>query len=276
MALEDRGVDKETFIALQERAKAEIYQSSDSLKDFSGQLMKHNQGEKFRLAFIVEQLHNLGLAFKDGKDKKAVEGAFFSRLLRFSMNHSLREVKFKARIPVPESYQLVGVADEGQAYINEGVDRDDVFTLGPGKIYGTFLRGFTIVLPHANDKNPVCIQEKADKPPVYLKGTCVISRSPVIHPGDGAYIGLLSSTRVALISPTVQRVFAVGPPPEDKLCFFRDLKNVVVLPAVGGYLQVSCVPSSTIPPSRRPFTGIVPCRRRFGWVRICMAGHYKC
>jgi RNA-dependent RNA polymerase len=36
------------------------------------------------------------------------------------MNHSFREVKFKARIPVPQSYQLVGVADEGQAYINEG------------------------------------------------------------------------------------------------------------------------------------------------------------
>lgn len=31
----------------------------------------------------------------------------------------------------------------------------------------------------------------------------------------------------------MQRVFAVGEPPEDKICFFRGLKNVVVLPAVG-------------------------------------------
>ena len=153
MALEDRGVDKETFITLQEKAKASIYQSSDSLEDFSGQLIKHNQGGKFRLAFIVEQLGKLGLAFKDGKDKKALEGAFFARLLRFSMNHSLREVKFKARIPVPDSYQLVGVADEGQAYINEGANKDDVFTLGPGRIYGTLLRRITVTLPHANDDN---------------------------------------------------------------------------------------------------------------------------
>ena len=279
MALEDRGVDKETFIALLEDAKAKIYQSSDSLEDFSWQLMKHNQGRKFRLGFIFEQLHKLGLAFVDGKDKKAVENAFFERLLRFSMNHSLREVKFKARIPVPKSYQLVGVADEGQAYINEGVDKDDVFTLGPGKIYGTFLRRFAVALlhgVHANDNNPVCIQETADKPPVYLRGTCVISRSPVIHPGDGLYIGLVSPTQVALISSTVQRVFAVGEPPEDKICFFRGLKNVVVLPAVGVYVRVSCVHSSMYLSSRRAFTGVVPCRRRFGWVRICMAGHYKC
>jgi RNA-dependent RNA polymerase len=276
MALEDRGVNKQTFIDLQEKAKAEIYQSSDSLEDFSGQLMKHNQGGKFRLGFIFEQLHKLGLAFMDGKDKKAVENAFFGRLLRFSMNHSLREVKFKARIPVPKSYQLVGVADEGQAYINEGVDKDDVFTLGPGKIYGTFLRGFAVVVPHANDDNPVCIQETADDPPDYLRGTCVISRSPVIHPGDGAYISLLSPTQVALISSTVQRVFAVGEPPEGKDCFFRGLKNVVVLPAVGAYGRVSCVPSLTYLPSRRAFAGVLPCRRGFGWVRICMAGHLKC
>jgi hypothetical protein len=35
-------------------------------------------------------------------------------------------VKFKAK---PESYQTVGVADEGQTYINEGEDPDKVFTL---------------------------------------------------------------------------------------------------------------------------------------------------
>jgi hypothetical protein len=51
----------------------------------------------------------------------------------------------------------------------------------------------------------------------------------------------LPPTQVALISLTVQRVYAVGEPPEDKICFFRGLKNVVVLPAVGAYLRVSCV-----------------------------------
>lgn len=43
----------------------------------------------------------------------------------------------------------------------------------------------------------------------------MICRNSVIHPGDA------------------QRVYAVGMPPEDKICFFRNLKNVVVLPASG-------------------------------------------
>ena len=146
MVLEDRGVDKETFIALQEKAKASIYLSSDSLEIFSQLLTKHNLGGNFHLPFILEQLSKLGLNFKDGTDKKAIKAAFFERLLRFSMNHSLRDIKFKARIPVPCSYQLVGVADEGQAYIEEGiVNKDDVYSLGPGRIYGTFLRGFAVV-----------------------------------------------------------------------------------------------------------------------------------
>jgi hypothetical protein len=44
---------------------------------------------------------------------------------------------------------------------------------------------------------------------------------------------LPSPVLASLICPTVQRVYAVGEPPQDKLCFFRGLKNVVVLPAVG-------------------------------------------
>jgi RNA-dependent RNA polymerase len=164
------------------------------------------------------------------------------------MNHSLREVKFKARIPVPKSYQLVGVADEGQAYIKEGVNEEDVFTLGEGRIYGAFLRGHSRATL-CKRQHSVCVQEKANEPPKYFKGTCVISRSPVIHPGDGTYICMLTPIQVILISLTVQRVYAVGEPPEDNICFFRGLKNVVVLPAVGACQRVSRMPSLTNPPS---------------------------
>jgi RNA-dependent RNA polymerase len=140
MALEDRGVEKGTFIALQEETKRKIYTSEDSLKNFSELIEEYHLGGKFHLGFILEQLIKLGLDFKDGTNKKAIKNAFFGSLLRFSIHHSLREVKFKARIRVPESYQLVGVADEGRAYIEEGVSEDAVFTLKPGEIYGTFFR----------------------------------------------------------------------------------------------------------------------------------------
>lgn len=137
MILEDRGVRREAFIDLQEATKAEIFLSGDSLINFRKLLKNHGLGNQFHLAFILEQLYLLELDFRNNNDKKAIESAFFGRLLRCSMSHALREVKFKARIPIPNSYQLVGVADEGQAYIREGVDSDKVFTLPEGHIYGT-------------------------------------------------------------------------------------------------------------------------------------------
>ena len=151
MTLEDRGIERDTFMGLQEKAKAGIYLARDSLNNFSKLLENHGLGFKFHLSFILEQLIKLKLDFKDSTDKKAIKSTFFERLLRFSLHHSLREVKFKARIPVPDSYQLVGVADEGRAYIQEGVDEDRVFTLKPGTIYGTLLYLLARVPLHPSD-----------------------------------------------------------------------------------------------------------------------------
>ena len=148
MALEDRGVNVNVFLDLQQMAKASISLSGDSLENFSKLLASHSLGGKFHLAFIIDQLNKIGLDFKDSTDKLVIKSSFFERLLRYSMHHSLREIKFKARIPVPNSYQLVGVADEGRAYIKEGVKEDDVFTLKEGMIYGRFLRGFAGVISY--------------------------------------------------------------------------------------------------------------------------------
>ena len=151
MVLDNRGVKTQAFLDLQEEAKASIYLSSTSLKEFRNQLVKHGLGSKFHLAFILEHLNKLGLDFKDNVDNKTIKSAFFERLVRYSMNHSLREVKYKARIPIPNSYQLVGVADEGRAYINEGAKEEDVFTLKEGFIYGMFPRRFAVILSHTYD-----------------------------------------------------------------------------------------------------------------------------
>lgn len=42
---------------------------------------------------------------------------------------------------------------------------------------------------------------------------------------------------VPFIVIVVQRVYAVGKPPDGKICFFSGLKNVVVLPAIGMHYQ---------------------------------------
>ena len=137
IVLEDRGVRKEAFIDLQDAAKAEIYLSEDSLTNFRRLLKSHSLGNKFHLSFILEQLHLLGLDLKNNVDNRAIDSDFLQRLLRCSMAHALREIKYKARIPVPNSYQLVGVADEGHAYIREGANPEDVFTLPENHVYGT-------------------------------------------------------------------------------------------------------------------------------------------
>jgi len=78
-----------------------------------------------------------------------------------------------------------------------------------------------------------CVQESVDTEPVYLEGPCLISRSLALHPGDGKLGVTFSLLSTMPIPCSVQQVYAVGKPPEDKICFFRDLKNVVVLAAVG-------------------------------------------
>ncbi|KAH9989066.1 RNA dependent RNA polymerase-domain-containing protein [Russula compacta] len=174
MALEGLGVKTRVFIDLQDAVKAHIYTAGDSLEDFTSLLKKYSIGGSFHFACILDQLAKLGLSFRDTFDKRAFGDAFIGRLLHDSAYHMLRELKYSTCIPVPISYQLVGVADEGQGYIREGLDPDRVFTLKEGFIY-------------------------------------------------------------------VQRVYAVGRPPEDKICFFRNLKNVVVLPAVGNSSLASCL-----------------------------------
>lgn len=37
---------------------------------------------------------------------------------------------------------------------------------------------------------------------------------------------------------TVQRVYAIGKPPEDQICLFKHLKNVVVLPSAGAEFSI--------------------------------------
>ncbi|KAA1469188.1 RdRP-domain-containing protein [Dentipellis sp. KUC8613] len=203
MAMEDRGVERSTFMNLQEAEKAKIYTAEDTLSDFHLLLRDHGLGRHFCLPFIIEQLNGLGLDFKAGKGRRMIKSSYFEKLVRYAQNHVLREVKTRARILVPNGYQLVGVADEGQAYINEGCNPDDVFTLGEAEIFA-------------------CVQE-AEKEPFWLEGQCVIFRNPVVHPGD------------------LQKVRAVGKPPDGKLCFFRNLRNVVVLPGIGERSLASCL-----------------------------------
>ncbi|KLO16989.1 RdRP-domain-containing protein [Schizopora paradoxa] len=114
---------------------------------------------------------------------------FDKELMKLAIFHALRELKYRARIPAP-GYTLVGVADV-HSYLREG----QVF---------------------------VCVQEPNEEPK-YLKGPVLITRSPVIHPGD------------------VQIVDAIGPPPANSPFAVEPLQNTVVFSTLGSRSLPSCL-----------------------------------
>ncbi|KAF9650744.1 RdRP-domain-containing protein [Thelephora ganbajun] len=107
---------------------------------------------------------------------------FFKHLMDFAINHVLRELKHHARIPIP-GYTLVGVAD-----VHGWLQPDEVFA---------------------------CIVNQQTKGLEYLEGDMIITRSPVIHPGD------------------VQIVRAIGQPPPGSPFEKEPLPNAVVFSIKG-------------------------------------------
>lgn len=141
MVLEDRGVPLDAFIKLQEKAKESIFTAQDSIANFVAFLRASRLGNDFHISFILGQLASklFGLDLLDNSrdDVTAtIDNPFLGRVLRSAINSRLRDLKHKAQIPVPGAYKLVGVADEGQAYIQEGLDPSSVFTLKGWEIYG--------------------------------------------------------------------------------------------------------------------------------------------
>ncbi|KAI6106628.1 RNA dependent RNA polymerase-domain-containing protein [Pisolithus croceorrhizus] len=190
--LEDRGIPIQAFLELQEKAASKARSADESLSMFADLLKDHNLCEDFGVPGILKKLSSLGFEFNPGNPQRQLDTPFLSSLRSSAINYVLRGLKYRARIPIPGSYMLPGVADEGPAYVN--MEDKSVYCLPEGKIFA-------------------CIQNSHDEKPTWIKGPCVVYRSPVIHPGD------------------VQRVEAIGMPPEN--CLFGTLRNVVVFPAQG-------------------------------------------
>ncbi|KAI0824259.1 RdRP-domain-containing protein [Trametes gibbosa] len=144
MLLEGLGVPFKVFETLQNNAVRDVQASVESLERSARLLESHGLGTSFRLTSIMLGLHKLGVGPLE-------EDVFWRQTMDFAINHILRELKHKARIPVPNSWTLVGVADV-QGYLEEG----EIF---------------------------VCI-DSPERGLRYLEGPTVISRSPTIHPGD--------------------------------------------------------------------------------------------
>lgn len=117
-----------------------------SLQDAASLFEGHGLGTSFKIASVFLSLHKLGVNVQ-------VQGNnLFEQLTEFAVHHVLRELKYRARIPVPDGWTLPGVADI-HGY------------LGEGQVYA-------------------CIASNDGSPPHYLAGPVMVLRSPVIAPGD--------------------------------------------------------------------------------------------
>ncbi|KAF9469267.1 RNA dependent RNA polymerase-domain-containing protein [Collybia nuda] len=202
MVLEDLGVRQEVFMELQEAAVADARTIDDSGDQFCKILHAHSLGRPYRVSYLIKKIEELGLTLKPGNHSPSYDTPFLRHVRQVAMTDVLRDIKHSARIPIPDSFLLVGVADEGPAYMNAG--HSNVYVLPEGHIFA-------------------CVQRSPDLEPVWLEGSCSISRSPVAHPGD------------------VQRVRAIGKPPEGMMCLFAHMKNCVVFPSVGDRSLASCL-----------------------------------
>ncbi len=133
--LEDKRVRREVFQELQDDAEANAKTIDDSLKQFSDILERHSLGNVYRLSYIIRRLSDLGLDIAT----PGIDTPFLKELRQVGKIHILQDIKHRARIPVPGSYQLIGVPDEGPAYEKAGYK--NVFTLKKHNIYGRLLTG---------------------------------------------------------------------------------------------------------------------------------------
>lgn len=142
MLLEGLGVPYETFEKLQNDAVRDVHTSMESMDRAARLLEAYGLGASFHMTSVMLNLHKLGVG--------PLEDVFWRQMMDFAVNHILRELKHRARIPVPGGWNLVGVADI-HGYLKE----KEIFA---------------------------CIDTPNERH--YLDGPVTISRSPTIHPGD--------------------------------------------------------------------------------------------
>ena len=144
MLLEGLGVPYEVFKEFQDKAVRETLQLTQSLVHAARTLENHGLGTSYRLPSVMLGLEKLGVYDIPNSD-------FYRKMLQYAINHILRVLKNNARIPIPDAWTLVGVADVHK-FLKEG----EIFAcIKP--LYGST---------------------------IYLEGPVLISRSPTIHPGD--------------------------------------------------------------------------------------------
>lgn len=188
--LEDLGVSHTAFLNLQNAAVERLRATTVSVNKAATFLKSQNVSKAARLPWLLRRLSGLSLSFSDDE--------FLRSVLEVAVLSQLREMKYRARIPVEKGVTLYGGSDHSLRYyanLSSGI-MDETNTLQEEEIYCSLIQG----------QQAICIL-----------GNVVITRSPALHPGD------------------VQCVRGIEVPPAHP---FSDLHNVVVFSSKGARVSV--------------------------------------
>ncbi|CAE6449490.1 unnamed protein product [Rhizoctonia solani] len=172
------------FIDLQRKAVKDTQAAMLTLRSAARTLETYGHGDSYKVPSLLLRLDKLEA------EPKHIEPLGLKTVLKDAETDILRDLKHHARIPVPGSWKLVGIADEFDY-------------LEPRQIYA-------------------CVRDR-DREPVYLEGPYIVTRSPVIHPGD------------------VQVLTAIGKPPAGSPFDIEPLENTIVFSCRGDRSLPSCM-----------------------------------
>ena len=196
MVLEGLGIKSDVFVKLQDAAVQDVMEAKTSLENAAKTLDQFGLAASFRLSSTLLHLAKLGMTPSD-------MGDFYDQMIEYTIHHILRDLKHHARIPVHDGYTLVGVAD----------------------IHGYLREGEVFACTTISETNSIH----------YLEGDVLVTRSPIIHPGD------------------VQVVRAIGRPPLGSPFAKEPLMNTIVFSVKGiKKLRVLTNHLFTIPAGTRP------------------------
>ena len=149
---EELGVNPQVVLDLQRDAANAIKDAEFDLKIAAAQLEAHGLGTAFKIPSLLGKLDDAAISLGVLTGKLRARTGLLATALYDATVHVLRELKSRARIPVPGSVTLVGVPDEW------GLLRE-------GEIYASTTR-------------------PGSKEITWIEGPVCVSRSPTVHLGD--------------------------------------------------------------------------------------------
>ncbi|KAK6527644.1 hypothetical protein TWF694_004626 [Orbilia ellipsospora] len=155
--LEDRGIHKSRFLELQSEALATLRTMTLAASHAASFLEYQNRCTAADTAFLIRELQDHGWNYQEDK--------FLRQVVEFSMLNTLRDMKYRARIPIEQGFTLIGIVDETN-YLHEG----------------------EIYMP---------IKKEGEKRWAH-RGRVAICKSPALHPGD---VQLVTAIEVPVNSP---------------------------------------------------------------------------